>query len=132
MPRNVTTVYSDPHVVERYAASADLVIGAVEIDVHPGGSEIPRKAHDGTGNPTRRSLGLKVDLRSRKIEGLTCERLVHRRTVEQEGFLDRAQIPGNSLPIGEESWEDPNYGLYFVVRCDLDAFVLKLDISGRE
>ena len=34
MPRNVTTVYSDPHAVERYAASADLVIGAVLI---PGG-----------------------------------------------------------------------------------------------
>ena len=29
MPSNVTTVYCDPHAVERYAADADLVIGAV-------------------------------------------------------------------------------------------------------
>ena len=34
MPKNVTTVYSDPHAVERYAIGADLVIGAVLI---PGG-----------------------------------------------------------------------------------------------
>jgi alanine dehydrogenase len=31
MPPNVTTVYSDPHAVERYATRADLVIGAVLI-----------------------------------------------------------------------------------------------------
>ena len=29
MPPNVTTIYCDPHAVERYAAQADLVIGAV-------------------------------------------------------------------------------------------------------
>ncbi|MCX5683428.1 MAG: alanine dehydrogenase [Planctomycetota bacterium] len=34
MPANVTTVYSDPHSVARYAVEADLVIGAVLI---PGG-----------------------------------------------------------------------------------------------
>ena len=34
MPPNVTTIYSDPHAVQRYAAEADLVIGAVLI---PGG-----------------------------------------------------------------------------------------------
>jgi alanine dehydrogenase len=34
MPANVTTVYCDPHAVAGYAASADLVIGAVLI---PGG-----------------------------------------------------------------------------------------------
>jgi len=34
MPANVTTIYSDPHVVERYLLNADLVIGAVLI---PGG-----------------------------------------------------------------------------------------------
>lgn len=34
MPPNVTTIYCDPHVVERYATVADLVIGAVLI---PGG-----------------------------------------------------------------------------------------------
>lgn len=34
MPANVTTIYSDPHAVERYAVQADLVIGAVLI---PGG-----------------------------------------------------------------------------------------------
>ena len=34
MPHNVTTIYSDPHTVERYAGEADLVIGAVLI---PGG-----------------------------------------------------------------------------------------------
>lgn len=34
MPKNVTTVYSDPHAVERYAINADLVVGAVLI---PGG-----------------------------------------------------------------------------------------------
>jgi alanine dehydrogenase len=34
MPANVTTIYSDPHTVEDYAARADLVIGAVLI---PGG-----------------------------------------------------------------------------------------------
>ena len=34
MPANVTTVYSDPHAVARYALEADLVIGAVLI---PGG-----------------------------------------------------------------------------------------------
>jgi len=31
MPANVTTLYCDPHAVERYAAKADLVIGAVLI-----------------------------------------------------------------------------------------------------
>ncbi|MCF6187810.1 MAG: alanine dehydrogenase [Desulfobulbaceae bacterium] len=31
MPANVTTLYCDPHSVERYAAKADLVIGAVLI-----------------------------------------------------------------------------------------------------
>jgi alanine dehydrogenase len=34
MPANVTTVYSDPHAIDRHAADADLVIGAVLI---PGG-----------------------------------------------------------------------------------------------
>jgi alanine dehydrogenase len=34
MPANVTTIYCDPHAVEHYAMSADLVIGAVLI---PGG-----------------------------------------------------------------------------------------------
>ena len=34
MPANVTTVYCDPHAVERYVMQADLVIGAVLI---PGG-----------------------------------------------------------------------------------------------
>ncbi len=34
MPKNVTTVYSEPHAVERYATNADLVVGAVLI---PGG-----------------------------------------------------------------------------------------------
>ncbi len=34
MPANVTTVYSDPHVVEDHAVRADLVVGAVLI---PGG-----------------------------------------------------------------------------------------------
>lgn len=34
MPANVTTVYCDPHAVERYVAWADLVIGAVLV---PGG-----------------------------------------------------------------------------------------------
>lgn len=34
MPANVTTVYSDPHAVERHALQADLVVGAVLI---PGG-----------------------------------------------------------------------------------------------
>jgi len=34
MPANVTTVYCDPHAVERYLAWADLVIGAVLV---PGG-----------------------------------------------------------------------------------------------
>jgi len=34
MPANVTTIYCDPHAVETYAASADLVIGAVLV---PGG-----------------------------------------------------------------------------------------------
>jgi alanine dehydrogenase len=34
MPDNVVTIYSDPHAIARYAASADLVIGAVLI---PGG-----------------------------------------------------------------------------------------------
>ncbi len=34
MPANVTTVYSDPHVVEHHAVGSDLVIGAVLI---PGG-----------------------------------------------------------------------------------------------
>ena len=34
MPANVTTIYSDPHAVESYAADADLIIGAVLI---PGG-----------------------------------------------------------------------------------------------
>jgi alanine dehydrogenase len=38
MPPNVTTVYSDPHAVERYAAEADLVIGAVLIP----GAKAPR------------------------------------------------------------------------------------------
>jgi len=31
MPANVTTVYSDPHTIQRYAVQADLVIGAVLI-----------------------------------------------------------------------------------------------------
>jgi len=31
MPANVTTIYSDPHTVEAYAARADLVVGAVLI-----------------------------------------------------------------------------------------------------
>ena len=31
MPSNVTTVYSDPHAIERYALWADLIIGAVLI-----------------------------------------------------------------------------------------------------
>jgi alanine dehydrogenase len=31
MPPNVTTVYSDPHAIERYAPWADLIIGAVLI-----------------------------------------------------------------------------------------------------
>jgi alanine dehydrogenase len=31
MPPNVTTVYSDPHAVARYAAESDLVVGAVLI-----------------------------------------------------------------------------------------------------
>ena len=31
MPANVTTIYSDPHMVEDYAVGADLVIGAVLI-----------------------------------------------------------------------------------------------------
>jgi alanine dehydrogenase len=31
MPDNVTTIYSDPHAVQNYALSADLVIGAVLI-----------------------------------------------------------------------------------------------------
>ncbi len=31
MPANVTTIYSDPHSIERYAVRADLVIGAVLI-----------------------------------------------------------------------------------------------------
>ncbi len=34
MPANVTTIFSDPHTVEDYAISADLIIGAVLI---PGG-----------------------------------------------------------------------------------------------
>jgi alanine dehydrogenase len=34
MPANVTTVFSDPHTIEDYAARADLVVGAVLI---PGG-----------------------------------------------------------------------------------------------
>jgi alanine dehydrogenase len=34
MPANVTTIFSDPHTVEEYAISADLIIGAVLI---PGG-----------------------------------------------------------------------------------------------
>ena len=34
MPANVTTVYSDPHAIDRYATQADLVIGGVLI---PGG-----------------------------------------------------------------------------------------------
>ena len=34
MPSNVTTIYCDPHAVERYALQADLIIGAVLI---PGG-----------------------------------------------------------------------------------------------
>jgi alanine dehydrogenase len=34
MPANVTTIYSDPHTIADYTASADLVIGAVLI---PGG-----------------------------------------------------------------------------------------------
>ena len=34
MPANVTTIYCDPHAVQRYAVRADLVIGAVLI---PGG-----------------------------------------------------------------------------------------------
>lgn len=34
LPANVTTIYSDPHTVENYAAHTDLVIGAVLI---PGG-----------------------------------------------------------------------------------------------
>jgi len=42
MPANVTTVYSDPHAIERHAIRADLIIGAILI---PGGrapSLIPR------------------------------------------------------------------------------------------
>ncbi len=31
MPANVTTIYCDPHAVERYAVHADLIIGAVLI-----------------------------------------------------------------------------------------------------
>ncbi len=31
MPANVTTVYSDPHAISRYASDADLVVGAVLI-----------------------------------------------------------------------------------------------------
>jgi alanine dehydrogenase len=31
MPANVTTIYCDPHAVERYAVQADLVIGAILI-----------------------------------------------------------------------------------------------------
>ena len=31
MPDNVTTIYSDPHAIERYAIRADLIIGAVLI-----------------------------------------------------------------------------------------------------
>lgn len=31
MPKNVTTLYCDPHAIERYARQADLVIGAVLI-----------------------------------------------------------------------------------------------------
>jgi alanine dehydrogenase len=31
MPANVTTVYSDPHAIRRYAVQADLVVGAVLI-----------------------------------------------------------------------------------------------------
>jgi alanine dehydrogenase len=31
MPANVTTIYSDPHAIEAYAAQADLVVGAVLI-----------------------------------------------------------------------------------------------------
>ncbi len=34
MPANVTTIYCDPHAVEKYAVAADLIIGAVLI---PGG-----------------------------------------------------------------------------------------------
>ncbi len=34
MPANVTTIYCDPHAVEKYTAQADLVIGAILI---PGG-----------------------------------------------------------------------------------------------
>jgi alanine dehydrogenase len=34
MPANVTTIYCDPHTVEKYAADADLVVGAV---LTPGG-----------------------------------------------------------------------------------------------
>ncbi|MCK4489112.1 MAG: alanine dehydrogenase, partial [Anaerolineales bacterium] len=34
MPPNVTTIYCDPHTIQRYAAAADLVIGAVLV---PGG-----------------------------------------------------------------------------------------------
>lgn len=46
MPANVTTVYCDPHAVERYLAWADLVIGAVLI---PGGlaPKLVTRAHLG-------------------------------------------------------------------------------------
>ncbi|MBI5143033.1 MAG: alanine dehydrogenase [Nitrospirae bacterium] len=38
MPPNVTTIYCDPHSVERYAADADLVVGAVLVP----GAKSPR------------------------------------------------------------------------------------------
>jgi len=38
MPPNVTTIYCDPHAVERYAADADLVVGAVLVP----GAKAPR------------------------------------------------------------------------------------------
>ncbi len=44
MPANVTTVYCDPHAVERYAAWADLIIGAVLIP----GAKAPKLIREST------------------------------------------------------------------------------------
>ena len=43
MPPNVTTIFCEPHAVERYAAEADLVIGAVLIPGAKAPTLIPRE-----------------------------------------------------------------------------------------
>jgi alanine dehydrogenase len=57
MPANITTVYCDPHVVQRYLEYADLVIGAVLI---PGGRapKLVRREH----LPTMKAGSVVVDV----------------------------------------------------------------------